>query len=224
MRAAWVPFMIGVMYVSGGFSSCASGPPPRTVYQDSLTTVQLREEQRTEQSYSHPVSVTDAQMRELLSGIRVQKRGEIIMNIVTGEPDVVSAFQQGEVQALAPQLSQALGMATPKEIVTFYRRVSDGNIGLVVTSGGLFVSEQNVYFILANHRNRPSDVMGQAVSYEVDPVDDPLFSLRAMSFGVTFVPVDVQVKQDPKRVRYEDPGKVVILDLQRLKSQVHSAR
>ena len=66
--------------------------------------------------------------------------------------------------------------------------------------------------------------MGQAVSYEVDPVDDPLFSLRAMSFGVTFVPAEAQVKQDPKRLRYEDPGKVVILDLQRLKSQVHSVR
>lgn len=224
MRAAWVPFMIGVMCVSGGFSSCASGPPPRTLYQDSLTTVQLREERRTEQSYNHPVSVTEAQMRELLSGIRVQKRGDLITNIVTGEPEATPAFQQGEIRALAPQLSRALNMATAKEIVTFYRRVTDANIGLAVTSGGLFVSEQHLYFILANHRNRPADVMSQAVSYEFDPVDDPLFSLRAMSFAVTFIPVDVQVKQDPKGLRYEDPGKVVVLDLQRLKSQVHSAR
>ena len=224
MRAAWVPFIIGVMCVSSGLSSCASLPPPRTVYQDSLTTIQLREERRTDQAYSHPISVKKEQMIEILSGIRVQKRGEIIMNIVTGHPEAEPAFQQGEIQALAPQLSRALSMATPKEIVTFYRRITDAHIGLAITSGGLFVSEQDLYFVLANHRNRPSDVMGQAVSYEVDPVDDPLFSLRAMSFGVTFVPAEAQVKQDPKRLRYEDPGKVVILDLQRLKSQVHSVR
>ena len=224
MRPGWVLFIIGVICVSEGLVSCASLPPPRTVYQDSLTTVQLREERRTDQAYSHPVSVTNEQMIAILSGIRVQKRGEIIMNIVTGDPEAEPVFQQSEIQAMAPKLSQALSMATPKEIVTFYRRISDPNIGVIITSGGLFVNEQHVYFILANHRNRPSDVMSQAVSYEVDPMDDPLFSLRARSFGVTFVPGEVQVKQDTKRVRYEDPGKVVILDLQRLKSQLHSAR
>jgi len=62
--------------------------------------------------------------------------------------------------------------------------------------------------------------MSQAVTYEVDPVDDPLLSLKAMSFSVSFSPPEaVSQPASQERWRYIDPGKVVVVDLEQLRRQ-----
>src|SRR5688572_19471390 len=152
-------------------SSCSHMdlPPSRTVYNDAVTLVSLRTDPKSgEFGHSHPARLTSEQMRIVLSGIQVQARKDPILSLVTGKPEPVPAFSVEEVRTLAPALSRALDMASPREVITFYRRVSDETVGLGFTTGGLFVEHRAVYFILANHRNRPSDGMGhaQAVTYE----------------------------------------------------------
>ena len=160
-------------------------------------------------------------MTTLLRGIRVQNRPDPILGLVTGRPETMTAFSSNEIDVLAPQLSDALASAGPRELVTFYRRVSDAGIGLGVTSGGLFVQDHYLYFVLANYRNRPADVMSQAVTYEIDPSDDPLLSLRAMSFAVSFTPPEAVAGSESKeRWRYVDPGKLIVVDLQRLPDHI----
>lgn len=204
-------------------AGCASLPPPQVVYHDALTAVQLRADPRAEYGHSHPAVISPEQMTQILDGVRVQNRRDPLLSLMTGQPEAIPAFSTGEIRDLAPQLSKALAMATPQELVTFYRRVSDSEVGLGVTSGGLFVQEGNLFFILANHRNRPSDVMSQAVTYELDPADDPLLSLQAMSFAVSFAPAEAEVPRGARRPwRYVDPGKVVVVNLQRLPKQPYA--
>lgn len=161
-------------------------------------------------------------MAQILFGIRVKKRGDPLVSIVTGQPEVLQAFSNAEVEALAPALSRALAVATSQELVTFYRRYADATLGLGVTSGGLFLEGHQLYFVLANFRNRPSDVLSQAVTYEFDPLADPLMSLRAMSFAAFFVPPEALLPSDfPLVWSYEDPGKFFVVDLDRLPPEPH---
>jgi len=196
--------------------ACASLPPPRVIHRDPMTAIELRADSQAGNGHSHPATVTSTQMRAVLSGIRVQRRGDPIFSLVTGEAEVGPAFSSTEVEALAPRLSQAFSMASPQEIVTFYRRYSDTNVGLAVTSGGLFVRDHFLYLILANHRNRPSDAMGhsQAMVHEIDPVDDPLLSIKPRSYAVSFSP-DIAVEPNPSWPwEYMDSGKTVVVDLE----------
>ncbi len=203
--------------IAGSLVSCESLPATRVVYQDQATSVQLRDDPRAGSGHSHPAVMTAGRIAQILFGIRVKKRGDPIVSIVTGQPEGLQAFSNAEVEALAPALSRALAVATPQEIVTFYRRYSDANLGLGVTSGGLFLEGHQLYFVLANFRNRPSDVLSQAVTYEFDPLADPLMSLKAMSFAALFVPPEALLPSDVPLVwRYEDPGKFFVVDLDRL--------
>jgi hypothetical protein len=119
-----------------------------------------------------------------------------------------------EIQTLAPQLSRALAQARPEELVTFYRRVSDATVGLAITSGGLFVRGDQLYFVLANDRTLPSEGMNQNMVYELDPVDSPLVPISRTGFRASFEPGAAMV---PDRERhpwqYIDQGRVVVLDL-----------
>jgi hypothetical protein len=192
----------------------------RVVYNDAVTLVSLRADSKSgEFGHSHPGRLTTEQMRIVLNGIRVQDRKDPLLSLVTGKPDPVPAFSVEEIRTLAPALSKALELVGPKELVTFYRRVSDESVGLGFTTGGLFVEHRALYFILANHRNRPSDGMGhaQAVTYEFDPVNDPLFSIRASGYKVLFSPSEARVAKELwPSWDYVDPGKVAVVDLDRL--------
>ncbi len=219
MSRIWSPFTLGSVLLGIVLVGCESLPPPRTVYQDPLTAIQLRVDRQAGQGHHHPATIPAAQMARILDGIRVQKRGDPILSLVTGQPEIVPAFSSAEIQTLAAPLSHALTMASPQELVTFYRRYSDTNVGLAVTSGGLFVQDQHVYIILANARNRPADVMGhsQAFAHEIDPVDDPLLSLKPGGFAVRFTPAEAVAQDSSRRdLSYPDPGKVLVIDLDRL--------
>lgn len=202
-------------------SGCVSPPPPNVLYKDAVTVVQLQHDPRAEQGHAHPAIVAPEVLKHVLAGLRVHKRGDLVLGLFTGEPEVETAFSPAEINDLAPKLSQALALAKPTEAATFYRRVSDSTIGLGVTSGGMVVRDGLLYVVLANHRSRMSDVMREGVSYELDPVRDPLLSLRSRAFRLSFV-IDRPVVHPTNPWDYIDPGKMIALDLQTL--EVYSQR
>lgn len=198
-------------------AACESLPATRLVYQDEATLIQLRSDPQAGSGHSHPAVITAGRMVQILSGIRVQKRGDPILSIVTGKPEEGPAFSAVDIKTLAPAVSKALAAASPHEMVTFYRRYSDATLSVGITSGGLFLEGHQLYFVLANFRNRPSDVLSQAVTYEFDPMTDPLMSLKAMSFAALFSPAEALVPPGTPLVwRYVDPGKFFVVDLDRL--------
>ncbi len=205
----------------GTQASCGSAPPSRPVYQDPITSIRVQEDSQAGLGHSHPAKIPPEQMALLLSGIRVQPRQNVVSSIVSGEAERTAAFSPAEMKTLAVELPKALEQARPNELVTFYRRVSDASIGLGYTTGGLFLNDAYLYFILANHRTMPSSVLGQAMTYELDPVDSPLLPLNRGGFSVSFSPVIAQVPDYAHQPwRYVDEGRLVVIDLRRIPVEV----
>lgn len=223
MRMRALSVVLAIIAVSLVAGACATPPPPRVLYKDSVTVVQLQRDLRSGEGHSHPATVSAALMSQVLSGLRVQKRGDLVLSLLTGDRETVPAFTAKEIGDLASKISEALAIAKPTEVVGFYRRVSDESLGLGVTSGGVLVRNGLLYVVLANHRSRFADVMREGTSYELDPVRDPLQSLRSRAFKVSFF-VERAVAHPPDPWDYIDPGKMVVLDLQTLSTHFGSSQ
>jgi hypothetical protein len=205
-------------------SGCSSPPPPRTSYQDPITSIRLYVDDRADAGHSHPAQVTTAQMAQVLNGIRVVPRKGFIGSLITGETQANPAFSSTEIQILAPRLSRALAEATPQELVTFYRRFSDASVGMAITSGGMFVQENQLFVVLANNRNLPTEGMNQNMVSDFDPVDSPLIPISRTSFRVEFTPPMAVVPEDQRRSwPYIDEGRILAIDLQQLNRDMKSA-
>jgi hypothetical protein len=211
----WVVCALGVVVsLSVG---CTTAPPPRALYQDTATAISLQQDSKAGKGHSHPAKVSPDELRHILAGIRIQSRNSFVPSILSGEASLVAAFSKEEQALLARHLSQALAEATPGELVTFYRRVSTSAIGLAITSGGLFVHGQHLYFILANDRTSPSEGMSQSIVSEIDPIENPLLPISRTSFRATFVLTTSIVPDDEQWAwPYIDPGRVVVIDLGQL--------
>jgi hypothetical protein len=204
-------------------SGCATGPPPRAVYQDPATIIRIQFDSKAGQGHGHPATVSPDAIRHVLQGMRVQSRSSFVPSILTGEASLNAAFSKEEQDSLGPHLSQALAEAKPNELVTFYRRVSTPAVGLAITSGGLFVHGRHLYVILANNRTKPSEGMSQSIVAEIDPVDSPLLPISRTAFQATFVPGTSIVPEDEQWVwPYIDQGRVVVIDLVQLGRDMRS--
>jgi len=203
---------------------CTTAPPPRVVYHDPTTVLAIQQDSKAGKGHNHPAQIRSEVIQQVLDGIRIQSRKSFLVpSLLTGGPQFVQAFSREEQTALAPQLSRALAEARPDELVTFYRRVSTPTIGLAITSGGLFVHDQYLYVILANARTLPSEGMREGLTYEIDPVDNPLLPISRTSFRATFAPATSMVPEDERWVwPYIDQGRVVVIDLVQLGRDMRS--
>ncbi len=195
--------------------ACTSAPPPRTVYQDVRTAIQIQKDSQAGSGHSHPANLQVEQMVRILSGVRVQRDRQAVYQMLAGEADTVPAFTLPEALALAPHLVTALSTAKPDELVTFYRRISDASTGLAYTTGGLVMREGHLYLVLANYRQSPSDVMSLGIpAHEIDPYDNPLMSLKRAGYTVTFSPKEAEVHpvKDGWNWDFPDRGKVVVIN------------
>jgi hypothetical protein len=182
------------------------------IYQDSLTQIELRFDKKAYREHSHPAALTAEQVAVILSGIRVHKAGMPVYSVIVGSPDALPAFSLRDVVAISRPISEALAKASPKELVTFYRRVSDAAVGLAYTTGGIFVENGLVYVILANHRVQPMDAaVGLAPVYATDPVNTPLLSLGTAKFTLSYERPEAEVHPINEIGRY-DPYRTIILN------------
>lgn len=212
-----------VVVVTSFIAGCATGHPPRAVYQDPSTVISIQSDTKAGQGHSHPAAVSPEAIRYVLDGMRVQSRSSFIPSIMTGGASYGMAFSKDEQAVLAPYLSQALAVARPDELVTFYRRVSTSAVGLAITSGGLFVHGQHLYIVLANSRTLPSEGMSQSIVSEIDPVDSPLLPISRRAFRAAFIPATSMVPEDERwGWSYIDPGRLVVIDLIQLGRDMRS--
>lgn len=206
-----IVLIVGAVIVVGG---CAGSPVPRQFYQDAVTSIRLQVDERVSGGHSHPAQVSPEEIGKILHGVRVVARKGIIGSLLSEDGDGNPAFSAVEVKLLASQLSRALQQARPDELVTFYRRISDASVGLGITSGGIFVQSNRIYFILANNRTLPSEGMNQNMISQIDPIDSPLLPISRTGFRVAFTPSLAVVPSDERDSwPYIDEGRVLVIDL-----------
>jgi hypothetical protein len=188
------------------------------VQEDQTTSIRLVADSRAATGHSHPVTITQEQLRKILAGIRVQNDPSSPIGS-TIETSPVRAFSADEIRALGPGLAIALSSASPEQIVTFYR-ASPGEVSnQVVTSGGLFVEGGHLHLILANYRIKTDAApREEAVAGVVDVMDNPLVPILRGGYTVTFEPSEAWVPRTQRVTawNYLDDRKVVVIDLDRL--------
>jgi len=213
MRLTILCFVIGCLF------GCETSPAPIIIHQDPSNSIRLMYDPQADPPHYHPYDLTPAQLVHLLKGMWVKDRNSIVgFGLFTdqrGQP----AFTNREVSLLAPYLSQALEKVSPQDLVTFFMIENGGNRGSLITSGGLYVQENRLYFILANHRTTLSDTSNLNVTgTELDNRDYPLEPIGRYQFSVGFSPADSWISNDraqslPGYRQYLDPGLRVIIDL-----------
>ena len=199
---------------------CATSPTPIVIYEDAQTSVWLKFDPESGSGHSHPASIAPEQIAKVLHGVWV-----VHLNVVTGfglfsDHEGAPVFSPGLIARLTPYLCDALKKASPKDIVTFYLVTGDPNLGKLVTSGGLFVRQDRLFFILANAHTSPSSVNYES-TYEFDDRNQPLLPLAHFKFTVGFSPKEAWIRNAKAKgtegyERYLDESKLLVIDLPRL--------
>jgi hypothetical protein len=176
-----------------GLAACQTRPiPPISIYEDQSQFVRLETGHTVGGSHSHPAHVTTDEMVAVLSGVMIEEPTRLMQALPLlsnkEEPPRHPAFSAAEISFLAPLLVKGLESAKPEEIVTFYRLVQEPGTIDHVTSGGVFIDSDKLYFILGNYRSPtryPPDV--ETMRY-VDGRSTPLQSITPQEAKLDFQP------------------------------------
>ena len=164
--------------------------------------------------HNQPREWSEADLHGILSRLMVQKQGGIMDP--SSQPQAV--FSTDEIFHLTPALRETFKVAQPSDWVVFASwGASRASQTLEVTSGGMFLQDQRLHFILSNHRER--------VSSEREGIEgirnNPFHSLSDSKKGMlTFDPTRYMIDSRDTWMTggYESPASEVIVDLKALLS------
>jgi hypothetical protein len=191
------------------------------VYEDPTAFVRLEfspwiDEKDQTTWYSHPINLTRRHMQEALQGLRVRDRRPGPIRWLLGEPQLIPAFREEEIELLIPQLLEGLDLAVPQEVVAFYLSHPLNATRREVTSGGMFIKDRHLHIILSNHRT----VYGIPPAGLIYDRRYPLLSLAPLSVDVLFASPEAIVPKKPgsllEALLGDRRGGEIILDLGRL--------
>ena len=217
------------LFIALALSGCSAASDHIVIHESSATSVWVKLDPRAGSGHSHPFSIAQNTLLTVLRGVQIEDRDTITGLGLLGSDEKTPAFTQAEIAVLVPHLIEALKKASPKDMATFYMVVAAGDRRKGVTSGGLFVDENNrLHFTLANCRSIPRGGQDYTVAMEVDTRDEPLLPVTPHRFRVAFVPADAWIKPahsiDQPRFpaygsAYEDLAKTVVINLENLGGQ-----
>ena len=215
--------------VTLALSSCSTTSDHVVIHASPSALVWIKQDTRAATGHSHPFIVAQNTLVTVLKGVQVEDRDTITGLDLLGSNIQRPAFTQAEIAMLVPHLLEALKKASPKDMATFYMVVGDGNQRRGVTSGGLFIEENNrQHFTLANCRSIPRGGQDYTVAMEVDTSDEPLLPISQHRFRVAFVPAEAWIKPTRSENKpsfpaygsaYEDLAKTVVINLENLPVQ-----
>lgn len=130
--------------------------PGEVVYQDPTTFVRIEPDpavvvEEPDTLHSHPATIAPEDFRAILGGFRVRDHRLGVHAMIAGQAPWEPVFTAGEIDVLAPRLSEALARARPTERVTYYLSHPRNPIKREVTSGGFYVQGNRLHFMIANH-------------------------------------------------------------------------
>ena len=201
-------------------SACAVPTiPARIIYESPTDFVRLEPDpyafhEISQTLHSHPADIDIEEMARLLKGFSVQERRTAVQRWFVGEAPLEPVFREDELAWLASRLSQALAVAHPDERVTFYISYPQTSIKREITSGGLYVQNSRLHFILGNYRivyGIPAYGMVYDRRYPVAPT-------ASKGFDVVFNPANAVEKHKVTWWEFLSGRKKdeVVIDLQKL--------
>ncbi len=167
-----------------------------TIYETPSAFVRLEFDRTVKKGteHSHPISLTPEQVAAILGGVRIDEPLALVRGNILGDPvpRVHPAFTEKEIAFFAPLLAVALSKATPEEIVTFYETRYRAATSREVTSGGMFVRDDEVHIILANYRSHTHFMADMGVAETQDDRMTPMESLNPQLGRVDFEPTSAK--------------------------------
>lgn len=201
MRNAGSVILLGSVILFG-FTGCQTRSVlTESIYQDQSLIVRLAVDQTVGVNHSHPATMTTQEMTTVLSGMIIEEPSRILPSLPLpgqrNEPSRHPAFTAAEIDLLAPLLVKGLNSAKPEEIVTFYWITQQPPPNDQVTSGGMFVKDNELHFILGNYRS-PTRFPPDAETMQfLDGRSTPLQPLVPQEALLTFHPATALVPSEP---------------------------
>lgn len=129
--------------------------PSRTIYEDPVNYVRLEIDDAVLPEWppghhTHPKVFTADQVARILKGMTAQEHRIWIQEWIQGEAPMVPVFKDEEVKLLSPQIAEAFAEAEYNERVTFYLSQPQTSVKRVITSGGMYVHDNELHIILGN--------------------------------------------------------------------------
>ncbi len=136
-------------------AACATtGTPTVTIYEDANRVVRLQAFSGGYEgkAFSHPVSLTEDDVANVLRGLRVETRAAPLERLVPGRGAAGRrpAFSHTEIEFFSPLLVKGLHRAKPDEAVAFYETAEIDDVYELTTSGAVFVRGDVMHVVLSN--------------------------------------------------------------------------
>jgi len=169
----------------------------RTIYEDPANFVRVENDplvfsELPHTLHSHPASIPADQMAKILAGFKVREHRARLHLMIAGEAAKEPAFRDEEIRLLAPYLSEALTRVGPSERVTFYLSQPKSSIKRDITTGGIYMRDGQLHFILGNYRF-PYGIPAYGMVYDRRYPTRPI---AAKGFDLFFEPADVVISQE----------------------------
>ena len=219
-KATFFTVYFFILNVALILSACAVPTiPARVIYENPTDFVRLEPDpyafhEITQTLHSHPADIDVDEMTRLLKGFSVQDHRNAVQRWFAGDAPLEPVFREDEITWLAPRLSQALAVANPDERATFYISYPQTSIKREITSGGLYVQNGRLHFILGNYRivyGIPAYGMVYDRRYPVAPT-------AAKGFNLFFNPANAVIQHKSTWWEFLSGQKKdeVVIDLQKL--------
>lgn len=167
--------------------------------------------------HNHPMEWSEGDLHTILTRLLVQGRGGIMDPLK--QPRAV--FSPDNLSLLIPALRETFKAARSSDWVVFALwDSSPESQALEVTSGGMFLQNQRLHFILSNHRERVSSEQVGIKGIR----RNPLHSLRDIKKGkLSFDPTRYMIDSRDNWLAggYESPASELVLDLKALLATDH---
>jgi hypothetical protein len=165
----------------------------------------------TEARHDHPVEWTTGDLQAVLKRLAIQEGS----GLLDSSRKQQAVFSPEDLTHLIPALQHTFNMARPSDWIVFaVWGSSEQTQGLQVTSGGMYLQDQQLHILLANHRER--------VSSEEDGIQairkNPFHALRDVKRSLLFYPTSYVVESRSNWIMsgFESPVSEIILDYQAL--------
>jgi hypothetical protein len=164
-----------------------------------------------EARHDHPVDWTSGDLLAVLKRLAIQEGS----GLLDSSRKQQAVFSPEDLTHLIPALQHTFNMARPSDWIVFaVWGSSEQTQGLQVTSGGMYLQDQQLHILLANHRER--------VSSEEDGIQairkNPFHALRDVKRSLLFYPTSYVVESRSNWIMsgFESPVSEIILDYQAL--------
>ena len=171
--------------------------PSRVIYEDPINFVRLELDSTVlpewpPSAHSHPLIMSAEELAGILQGFQVREHRIGVQVMLAGDAPWEPAFSQDEIALLAPRLSDALAHAKPDERIAYYLSRPQTSIKREITSGGLYIQEEYLHFILGNRRI----IYGIPAYGMVYDRRYPMMPTAAKGFDLLFEPAEAVVKRE----------------------------